>query len=209
MYLIDSDVAKKIAQYNLFNELANSYESELSLFSVLPELKYQLKLSNKDKCIKKLGSEQAYIALSQFLSSATEINFIPTDKANQILDLDQSNLDIGEQVLLAAASSTEGSRVISGDKRAFVSISKINDFEPIEVLWPLLICFENALQRIVLFHNDFSAISKKVRGQPKTDSAIKVAFGVSVPANLESVVQALESYIGELIIKTDGKYIKS
>lgn len=209
MYFLDSDVVKKTAQYDLFNELISSYESETHHFSVLPELKFQLHIANKGKSVEKLGSENAYNALSTFLDSANEIELILTDAANEILALDQSNLDIGEQVLLAAVSSTDEGKMISGDKRAFISISRINHLQSINSLWPYLICFENALQKIVLSQNPFELISKKIRNRPDADNSIKIAFGVSSPTNIDSVMQALESYINDLISKTLGKYLKS
>jgi len=209
MYFLDSDVVKKTAQYDLFNELISSYESEPHNFSVLPELKFQLHLANKNKSVEKLGSEEAYNALSTFLASASEINVIPTDAANEILALDQSNLDIGEQVLLAAVSSTDEGRMISGDKRAFISISKIKNLASIDSLWPYLICFESALQKIIISNNSFELITKKVRSRPDADNSIKIAFGISSPADIDSVMQALESYINDLICQTSGKYLKS
>ncbi len=209
MYFLDSDVVKKTAQYDLFNELIDSYESEARHFYVLPELKFQLHLANKDKSVKKLGSEDAYIALSTFLDSAREIDVIPTGTANEILTLDLVNLDIGEQVLLASVSSADEGKMISGDKRAFISISKIDHLPSIDNLWPYLICFENALQKIVLSQQPFESISQKIRSRPDADKSIKIAFGVSSPADIDSVMQALESYINDLVSKTAGKYLKS
>lgn len=171
MYFLDSDVVKKTAQYNLFNELINSYESEAHHFHVLPELKFQLHLKDKKKSVKKLGSEDAYTALSTFLDSAQEADVIPTETANEILTLDQTNLDIGEQVLLAAVSSTDEGKMISGDKRAFVSISKIDHLSSINDLWPYLICFESAVQKIVLSQKPFESISKKIRNRHDTDTS--------------------------------------
>ena len=209
MYFLDSDVVKKTAQYDLFNELISSYESEPHHFSVLPELKFQLHLAHKEKSVKKLGSENAFIALSTFLDSANEIELILTDAANEILAIDQSNLDIGEQVLLAAVSSTDEGKMISGDKRAFISISKINYLQSIDSLWPYLICFENELQKIILSQKPFEPISEKIRNRPDADNSIMIAFGVSSPTDIASVMQALESYINDLISKTSGKYLKS
>ncbi len=74
MYFLDSDVVRKTAQYDLFNELINSYESEAHCFYVLPALKYQLHITNKEKSVKTLGSEDAHTALSRFLESACEID---------------------------------------------------------------------------------------------------------------------------------------
>ncbi|MEN8170581.1 MAG: hypothetical protein ABFS08_10200 [Pseudomonadota bacterium] len=209
MYFLDSDVVKKTAQYDLFNELVDSYESETHNFYVLPELKFQLHLKNKDKSVKKLGSEGAFAALSTFLDSACEVDSIPTGTANEILTLNQTDLDIGEQTLLAAVSSSDEGKMISGDKRAFISISKIDHLSSIDDLWPYLICFENALQKIVLSQKPFESISQKIRNHPDADSSIKISFGVSFPADIDSVMQALESYINDLVSKTSGKYLKS
>jgi hypothetical protein len=205
IYLIDNDAIKKLAQYNLLTELCSAYDVQPNNFAVLPELKFQLKLKNKPKAVEKLGDESSFNRLVEFLKLAQEVIVHKTDSANEILKLNQSNLDFGEQTLLAALSSNAESKMLSGDKRAFHAISKIEKTNVLSLLWPRFICLEEALHRI-LHNNDFSIVSNKVRSKPSVDNAIKIAFGVSNPSNRESVVCALSSYIQSLIESTNGLY---
>jgi len=205
IYLLDSDAIKKLAQYDLLLELGIAYDSEPESFAVLPELKYQLHLGNHTKAVDKLGSQKSYEALNSFLARAKEVLVVATSAANEILELNQSNLDIGEQTLLAAMASSSDNQLISGDKRAFVAISKIVDCAAVESMWPRFICLEEALHAIIET-SDFTIISSKIRSRPDVDSAMKMAFGVSAPSNQSSVIGALKSFIEHLTTNTNGLY---
>lgn len=207
-YFIDSDAVKKMAQFTLLPELCQAYSVAPSQFFVLPELKYQLHLGNIPKATKKLGSAEAVGCLERFLTGAQEVCNISTDAANEILALDHPNLDVGERVLLAALVSTPDSKMLSGDKRAFVAISEVKSNHNATKLWHRFICFEEALFRIINT-SDFSEISRKVRARSDVDSAIRMAFGVSEPSGKSVVIEALRSYIGHLGKQTNGKYIFS
>lgn len=205
LYLLDSDVAKKLAQYNLIAELIHGLGCKESDLAVLPQLKYQLglHLADQSKAIKKLGTPQAVSVAMQLVTNATEV-VITSDIANPILSLNHPNLDSGEKTLLAALATQEADKLISGDKRAIVAISKIDDL-PIKNLWARILSLEEAMF-IIITSNQFSDISDKVRSQTGVDTSISIVFGKSTKNNLENVKEGLLSFIKSLSTDTQGLY---
>ncbi|MCT8467540.1 hypothetical protein KZO85_03005 [Chromohalobacter canadensis] len=203
MYLLDSDAAKKICQYCLLDELASSLSCSLNDFSVLPQLRYQLKINNPKKSLEKLGSQGALNEVSKLITHSSEVK-ISQDSANLLLKLDQPDIDSGEATLFAATHETGGS-LLSGDKRAFIAISKIDGSTILDTLWVRFICFDEAILLLVNNHC-FNEVSSKIRSRPDVDTAISIAFGRSTPNDRDGTLAALTSYIGNLIADTYGKY---
>ncbi|MDR5885966.1 hypothetical protein [Vreelandella janggokensis] len=201
--MLDSDAAKKICQYCLLDELASSLACSLDDFSVLPQLRYQLKINNREKSLEKLGSESALHEASKLIGHSSEVE-VSQGAANLLLELNQPDIDSGEATLFAATYETGGD-FLSGDKRAFIAISKINGHDLIDALWLQFICFDEAMLLLV---NKccFDHISGKVRSRPDVDTAMSIAFGRSAPSHREETLSALNSYIGSLVNNTAGKY---
>lgn len=205
MYLLDSDAAKKICQYRLLHELAAALGCALSDFAVLPQLKFQLKLANADKAHEKLGSQEAADMARQLVAAASEV-VVLVDVANPLLQLDRPDIDSGEATLFAALHGDNDSSLVSGDKRAFVALSKVNDVPVVDALWARLICLEEALF-LILQHANFQQVSEKVRSVPTVDTAISIAFGRMDANPIEGVLNGLNSYLQDLQAKTSGKYL--
>lgn len=203
MYLLDSDAAKKLCQYCLINELASSLACSLDEFSVLPQLHYQLRLNNQKKSLEKLGSESALQEAFRLIERSSEVE-VSQDSANLLLELNQPDIDSGEAILFAATHEMGGD-LLSGDKRAFIAISKINGNEILDTLWVRFICFDEAML-LLIKKCCFENISRKVRSRPDVDTAISIAFGRSAPNHREEALSALNSYIGHLVTNTSGKY---
>lgn len=204
MYLLDSDVARKLAQYCITVEFLSAYETTSDQVSVLPALRFQLKLNDKDKAVSLLGSEEAYLEICNLLKDAEEAIPIDSEKANEILAMNQSNLDIGEQTLLAVLASDPTNKLISGDKRAFVAISELTE-QLIVSMWPNLICLEESMHLIVQ-KNDFTVVSEKVRSRPDVDGTFKLVFGVSEATSKGAVLDALNVFISVLVEETKYLY---
>lgn len=203
MYLLDSDAAKKICQYCLLDELASSLACSLDDFSVLPQLRYQLKLNSRGKSLEKLGSENALNEASKLIEHSSEVE-VSQDSANLLLELNQPDIDSGEATLFAATHETGGD-LVSGDKRAFIAISKINGHDVIDTLWVRFICFDEAML-LLIKKCCFDQVSTKVRSRPDVDTAMSIAFGRSNPNPREETLTAINSYIGTLVDNTAGKY---
>lgn len=204
MYFLDSDAAKKICQYHLLHELACALKCSLSDFAVLPQLRFQLRLIDDQSALSKLGTAGAVELARQLVSAASEV-VIASEEANPILQLGRPDIDTGEAVLFAALHGDEQSELVSGDKRAFVALSRVDSVPTVDMLWARLICFEEAIY-LILQSSDFDVVSTKIRAQPSVDTAIGISFGRAVANSQASVIDALKSYMGDLVKNTQGKY---
>lgn len=205
MYLLDSDAAKKICQYHLLHELAGALNCAISDFAVLPQLKFQLRLAKDEKALAKLGTEEAVALARHLVAAASEVEVV-AEAANPLLQLNRPDIDSGEATLFAALHGTKEAELLSGDKRAYVALSKVDGMAVVDALWSRLICLEEAVYLIVL-STDFQLISNKIRAQPEVDMAISISFGRVVAHTPEAVIGALQGYMNALAGDTGGKYI--
>lgn len=205
MYLLDSDAARKLCQYELICELTQALECSLTDLAVLPQLSFQLRLNNPAAALKKLGSEAA-VALAGELVRHAKVVEVRIDQSNFFLNAERPDIDTGEAVLFAALYQSSADRMISGDKRAFVALSKIDDAEATTDLWVRLICLEEALI-LILEHGRFDEISARIRTRSDVDKALSMAFGRSQAAERLSVISALTSYTDDLCRKTGQRWL--
>lgn len=205
MHLLDSDAAKKICQYLLLHELAGALGCGLNDFAVLPQLKFQLKLSNEGKALAKLGTGEAVELARQLVGVASEVEIL-MEAANPLLRLNRPDIDSGEATLFAALHGNADAELLSGDKRAYVALSKVEGMQEVDALWARLLCLEEALYLIVR-NTDFHVASGKVRARPEVDTAVSIAFGRAAANPPEAVFEALQSYMRNLEKETGGKYL--
>lgn len=205
MLLLDSDAARKLCQFDLVEFLLASIELEASNLGVLPQLKFQLHLNNEEKAIRKLGSRVALENARKLVSSASEVE-ISANSANPILTLDRPDLDTGELTLFAALSEIEKGQLLSGDKRAYIALSKVEPIQEIQDLWIRFLCLEEAIL-IILSRSDFTSVAQRIRSNPNVDKAVALTFGASTPSPKDSVEEALKSYVNHLEQVTAGRYI--
>ncbi|NUT74139.1 hypothetical protein HNO86_03675 [Pseudomonas sp. C1C7] len=205
MFLLDSDVVKKICQYHLLHELAAALGCGLNAFAVLPQLKFQLRLADVAKAVQKLGSQEAVDQARELVAAAAEVQVV-AEAANPILGLNRPDIDSGEATLFAALHDVDADSLISGDKRAFIALSEINGVAVVDVLWARLICLEEAMHLIVQSAN-FDHVSAKVRANLAVDTAIGIAFGRATANSPAMVIEALASYMSDLHARTSGKYV--
>lgn len=204
MFLLDSDAARKLCQYQLIRELTHALQCTLGDLAVLPQLTFQLQLNNPAGALKKLGSEQSVAQAQELVSYAHSVE-VRVDQSNFFLDVERPDIDSGEAVLFASLYQNPRDCMISGDKRAYVALSKL-DQPSIGGIWARLICFEEAIM-LILQSNDFESVSAKVRARIDVDMAMSIAFGRSQAAAQSSVLEALNSYTESLHRDTDGRWI--
>lgn len=205
LFLLDSDAAKKMCQYHLLYELAAALGCGLEHFGVLPQLKFQLKLTKDDKALAKLGTEEAVSLARKLVAAAIEVE-VAAESANPLLELNRPDIDSGEATLFAALHSHGDAALVSGDKRAYIALSKIDDVPVVDDLWVRLICLEEALH-IIVQSAEFQVVSNKVRARPDVDMAVRLSFGSAAASPKEMVVEALRSYMRSLVADTGGKYL--
>ena len=200
MVLLDSDLARKVCQYGLINDLKLLCACSDADFTVLPQLKFQLKIG-KPGAVRKLGSERAVAAAGALLAQAQEIE-LGSDAANLLLSLELPGIDTGEQVLFAALVLNELATLLTGDKRALVSLASVDELSSV---WPRIRVLEDVVLGMVKTR-DFYDISAKVRARPDVDVSLSLAFGRTAPAPLEGVIEGLVSYLQSLTEDTGGRY---
>ena len=203
MYLLDSDVARKMAQYTLIDDMVACLRCRLADLAVLPQLKFQLGIGTA-KALRKLGNEAAVAAANKLIDAAQEISLGP-EAANTLLELNRPDIDSGEQVLFAALLLDASRQLVSGDKRAMVALSQI---ETIEHVWASLRCLED-LVLLMVHAMAFDALSANIRGRADADISLSIIFGRSQAAPKASVLEALGSYLNQLINDTGGRYVIS
>lgn len=196
MYLLDSDAARKLCQYELINELARALSCSLADMAILPQLPFQLRLNSPAAALKKLGSDAAVTQAKELVRHAKIVE-VRVDQSNIFLDVERPDIDSGEAVLFAALYQSPDDRMLSGDKKAFVALSKIGPWGVTDSLWARLICLEEALV-LILNHGKFEQISAKVRARSDVDMTLSMAFGRSQAAEESNVLDALASYLSQL-----------
>lgn len=204
MYLLDSDAARKLCQYELIEELIVLLGCTIGDVAVLPQLKFQLRLANDVKALEKLGTANAVDLAKRLIASAQEVEVSATS-ANPLLELNRPDIDTGEATLFAALCERSDSSLVSGDKRAFIALSRVNGIPAIDGLWARMLCLEEALLWLAR-DGDFPTVSEKVRNRLDVDTSIGISFGRSAPAAQQTVIYALQSYIDHLTQQTSGKY---
>ncbi|MCO8165620.1 hypothetical protein NJC38_26135 [Pseudomonas sp. 21LCFQ010] len=204
MYLLDSDAARKLCQYGLIEELIGLLGCTMENMAVLPQLKFQLRLANDVKALEKLGTATAVDLARRLVLSAIEVD-VSVSNANLLIELNRVDIDSGEAILFAALCESDDSSLVSGDKRAFIALSKVDGVPAIDGLWARMLCLEDALL-LLARDGDFPTVSQKVRCRPDVDTSMGIAFGRSAPAAQQAVIDALQSYIEHLKGQTSGKY---
>ncbi|MBD9565274.1 hypothetical protein [Pseudomonas sp. PDM09] len=205
MYLIDSDAARKLCQYQLIHELIRALDCRLTDLAVLPQLPFQLRLNNPPAALKKLGSEEAVELAKELVRHASLVE-VRVEQSNYFLDVERPDIDSGEAVLFAAMYQSPSDCMVSGDKRAFVALSKIDNHAAVAGIWARLICLEEAIM-LILEHGNFDDVSAKVRARNDVDKALSLAFGHSRTADHASVKEALNSFVADLQRETDGRWV--
>lgn len=204
-YLLDSDAAKKICQYQLLQELTIALQCSLANFAVLPQLKFQLKLKNNNKALEKLGSQESVELAKLLVKEASEVEII-AEAANPILSLNRPDIDTGEATLFAALYGSTNDSLLTGDKRAIVALSKVNHVPQVNQLWARILCLEEAIY-LILKALDFNKVSSLIRSRPDVDISLSIVFGKSKINTHDEVIEGLVSNIKNIERQTNDKYI--
>lgn len=203
-YLLDSDAAKALCQYGLIEDLAIALGVELSDFSILAQLRYQLHVANPAKALIKLGSELAMAQVNLLVSKASEV-VVLIESANYALLEGTPDVDGGELAMFAAICDDDTAGLITGDKRSLVALCKVEGAIQKSFSWAQILCLEEAIA-ILLGHFGWSYVSERVRLRPDVNSAISTIFGRSAAADETTISDGFQSYLKDLQAKTAGNY---
>lgn len=199
--LVDSDALLKLAQYGLLDTLVTMFGVDIGNIQVLATAKYSL-LPAKNRLLRCKDEDDAN-RLEEFLTRLTPLSSADLD--TNLLDILSAipSIDAGEALLLAAGARDNGALVITGDKRALAALCADPSVAQVkEALAGRVVTLEVIFWQLV--NQDFNHTQSRVRSKPDVDKAISNAFGVSAPATIDSVREALASYINHLQGVTGG-----
>ncbi len=192
---IDNDALLKLANYDLLDIAFTMFNIPPQDVHVLATAKYVL-VPAKDR-LRHCKTEEAAYRLEHFLSKATKLDV--DSVSSEVLDplFAIPGIDPGEALMLAMAAPNPDSYIITGDKRALEALHGGKGLDTIRgALAGRLLSLELLFQ--FLIEGDFEKVQACVRSQLGVDKSLTIAFGISAPASLESVREALNSYVEHL-----------
>ncbi|MEZ2320791.1 MAG: hypothetical protein ACBR15_17520 [Microcoleus sp.] len=197
--LIDNDALLKLARYGLLDEAIAIFGCTPADAIVLATAKYKL-LPHKNR-LRFCKDEESATRLEAFLRTSNQLDAGLADP--DILDLlnDVPNIDTGEALLFAVGASNSNTLVITGDKRSIKALCSHDSVaDASKALAGRVVSVEVLFSMLAEYQ--FTLIQERVRAKPDVDKALNNSFGVTVPADLESVKEGLNSYIRDLHSKT-------
>jgi hypothetical protein len=193
--LIDNDALLKLARYGLLDAAVKIFGVSYLDIQILATAKYSL-LPAKNRLLR-CKDEDSANRLEEFLTNSLPLDIANTDPSQLDALSAVPGIDAGEALLLATAASDPQTFVITGDKRALVSLCTDSSISNVaNALAGRVVTLEWVLWRLV--KNDFGHTQACVRSKPDVDKALSHAFGVVAPATMDSVYEALASYIKHL-----------
>ncbi|HUY08601.1 MAG TPA: hypothetical protein VMW80_04015 [Candidatus Dormibacteraeota bacterium] len=110
------------------------------------------------------------------------------------------SLDVGESQLCAIVIERGVRFLITGDKRAVVSIDRLLDDEwRLEALKGRIRCLEQLVKHLLSDGPRFSGVREAICSEPAVDTALTMCFGCwGAGSTLGAVIEALDSYIRDL-----------
>ncbi len=195
LILIDNDALLKLGRYGLIDESVALFGCISIDVRVLATAKYSL-LPAKNR-LRLCKDEESAARLEAFFRTSNPLDAGSADP--DLLDALNAiqNIDAGESLLLAVGATNRSTLVITGDKRALAALcSHESVAQAASALAGRVVSMEVLFSHLV--EHQFAHIQERVRAKPDVDKALSIAFGVTAPAALESVQEALASYTSHL-----------
>lgn len=197
--LIDNDALLKLARYGLLDQALTLFKCNPTDVSVLPAAKYRL-LPAKNR-LRFCQDEESATRLEAFFEIS---NLLDAGLANpDLLDVLNAvpNIDAGEALLFAVAANNRNTLVITGDKRSLEALCSYDSVADVsKALAGRVVSLEVLFSMLAEYQ--FTLIQERVRAKPDVDTTLKIVFGVTFPADCESVKKGFASYISDLRSKT-------
>lgn len=195
LILIDNDALLKLARYGLLDETVVLFGCVPTNVRVLATAKYSLfPAKNRLRFCK---DEESAARLEGFLRTSKPLDAGLADP--DLLDALNAvqNIDAGEALLFAVGATDGDTLVITGDKRSLTALCTNDSVaHASNALAGRVVSMEVLFLHLV--EHQFAHVQECVRSKPDVDKALSIAFGVTAPAALESVREALASYTNHL-----------
>jgi hypothetical protein len=186
--LIDNDVLLKLARYGLLDEAIALFECTPTDVRVLATAKYRL-LPAKNR-LRFCKDEESAARLEAFLKTSNPLDAGLADP--DLLDVLNAvpNIDAGEALLFAVGANNRDTLVITGDKRSLAALCSHDSVADVsKALAGRVVSMEVLFSMLTEYQ--FTLIQERVRDKPDVDMTLKIVFGVTVPADFESVKEGL------------------
>lgn len=201
--MLDSDIVKKLATYDLFSEaylIAQNSGHDILVLGAAPFV--------LSKAISKSRSISDRIGAANRLSEAIKLCFIlepnetEIDLAATLEDAGQRAgvpFDAGESLLVAVLASRVGHSLATGDKRALAVLPALAaEANILDALKARIACLEQVLASILQSSGD-NHLPAKICREPLADTAVSICFGCAANSfETEAAFDALSSYIRHL-----------
>jgi hypothetical protein len=197
--LIDNDALLKLARYGLLDEAIALFESTPTDVGVLATAKYRL-LPAKNR-LRFCKDEESAARLETFLKTSNPLDAGLADP--DLLDVLNAipNIDAGEALLFAVGANKRDTLIITGDKRSLAMLCSYDSVADVsKALAGRVVSMEVLFSMLTEYQ--FPLIQERVRDKPDVDMTLKLVFGVTVPADFESVKKGFNSYISDLRSRT-------
>lgn len=189
--LADNDVLLSAAHWGLLDQVPTMVGATWSQVAVLPSLPPRTK-----KADPKLFKDPAVAAgLVPYLAQCAPM---PDPDVSLIARLQgRQDMDVGEQVLFAAAGSASEAFVLTGDKRAIRALAAMHGDSLILDLSGRVLCLEQLLWH-ALSSLGADALTERFRRFPERDKAIMAVIGRSGAKSDAQIREGLSSYLEHL-----------
>jgi len=197
--LIDNDALLKLARYGLLDEAVALFECTPTDVRVLATAKYRL-LPAKNR-LRFCKDEESAARLEAFLKTSNPLDAGLADPDQLDVLNAVPNIDSGEALLFAVGANNRDTLVITGDKRSLAALCSDDSVAEVsKALAGRVVSMEVLFSMLTEYQ--FTLIQERVRDKPDVDMTLKIVFGVTVPADFESVKKGFNSYISDLRSRT-------
>jgi hypothetical protein len=196
----DNDVVHKLAACDLLEITLQVLGIQHGQAVVLPTAEFRFFLHKPQKGEAKYGAV-VFGRIRDFINAARKLRDAP-DSGDVALLGPVAKIDVGERILLSAASRDDGTVLTTGDKRALEALANAQSCESICArLSGRVLCFEQLLQ---LFTESagFAQLLEHVVPGVTCDKVLEIVFSNGLQTKEEDAVAGLESYVQDLRGKT-------
>lgn len=189
--LADNDVLLSAAHWGLLDQVPTMVGATWSEVAVLPSLPPRTK-----KADPKLFKDPAVAAvLVPYLAQCAPM---PDPDVNLIARLQgRQDIDVGEQVLFAAAENAPNAFVLTGDKRAIRALAALHAEGLVPELTGRVLCMEQLLWH-ALSSLGAEELLRRFRRFPELDQAARAILGRTGPRSDAEIREGLSSYLEDL-----------
>ena len=205
MVIIDNDVVKKLAKWDLLDELVQLLGGNMDYIYLLPSCYYALCYPEKpSKGIRRCGDQATIDRIKAFCKNSKVLPKPTQDEwLTELIKI--PGIDPGEVLIFITGYEKPKSLTYIGDKRSLIALTGAAIVKTIhDSLLGRIKCLEQTMAELICCHG-LSRILEKVRRRKDADIVIAIVFGSDPdPRSLQEIWEGLLSYYNTLYHDTAG-----